>query len=181
LGPTNQRAIQLTPRAIPKLPPHAIPHGVAATDIAIPKLPPRAPYGVEATDIVIQRRDHNGWVELYCVTCSAWCGESDRGEPGCHIASKKHQSWVAWYQAQKAIRALGPVPSHQPLVHGAGADHGAEAAHGTAAALEQGMEQPQQRMKQYVTQDQLVDMRKQMLLMHEQVTEMRQQMLLMQG
>ena len=50
-----------------------------------------------------------------------------------------------------------------------------------AAALEQGMEQPQQRMKQYVTQDQLVDMRKQMLLMQEQMTEMRQQMLLMQG
>jgi hypothetical protein len=57
------------------LPPHAIPYGVAVTDIAIPKLPPRAiPNGVAATDIVIQWRDHDGWLKLYCVMCSALWG-----------------------------------------------------------------------------------------------------------
>eukprot|EP00972_Heterocapsa_arctica_P079103 11661926-Heterocapsa_arctica.AAC.1 len=78
-------------------------------DIAIPKLPPLSiPNGVTATNIVIQRWDHDGWLELYCVTCNALCGEFDGSEPGGHIASNKHQGLVTWYWAQRAIRALGP-------------------------------------------------------------------------
>jgi hypothetical protein len=69
--------------------------------------------GEEApTDFVfITRKNPHGSLELFCETCSAWCGD-DLKYSG-HLASKKHQDWGVHFENQKKLKSAfrGSTPA----------------------------------------------------------------------
>eukprot|EP00972_Heterocapsa_arctica_P075619 11155374-Heterocapsa_arctica.AAC.1 len=86
-------------------------------------------------------------MELYCVTCSAWCGD-DLTERSGHLASARHTGYEKYYERQRVLRAM------QAPAQGGGA--GAQ-----QCAFVGGPPNPQQRMheeeeqKDYVTHEEL--------------------------
>jgi len=64
------------------------------------------------TDFVfVMRKNPQGGLELYCETCSAWCGDDPKYSG--HLASKKHKDWEVHFEKQKKLKSAfrGSTPA----------------------------------------------------------------------
>jgi hypothetical protein len=50
----------------------------------------------------LRRINTYGYWELYCVTCSAWCGDDE--ESSGHLGSTRHRSWETHFQKQQHMK-----------------------------------------------------------------------------
>jgi hypothetical protein len=56
--------------------------------------------------VFVTKKNAQGCLEVYCETCSAWCG--DDLEYSGHLASIKHRNWHAYFEAQKKLKRQFP-------------------------------------------------------------------------